>query len=187
MRTAELHGPAEPEHDDDRGLRADDRRGDHHDDDDHHHDRGDDHDVAGRDGLYSPTPVDGWGILKEGVGDQYVDAVEIAGNAVYVGGIFTHAVKGTTTADRANVMSVDLSTGNLRSFVADTNGSVNALASDGDVALPRWDLHDGERHAPQPLAKINLTTGAVDPTFIPTWAALVDDMVVVGGTALPRR
>ena len=28
-------------------------------------------------------------------------------------------------------MSVDLSTGNLRSFVADTNGSVNALASDG--------------------------------------------------------
>src|SRR4249920_3466525 len=52
--------------------------------------------------LYSPTPVDGWGILKD-----------------------------AQTANRANLTSVDLSTGNLRSFMADTNGSVNALASDG--------------------------------------------------------
>ena len=75
--------------------------------------------------------MNGWGILKEGIGDQYVDAVEIAGNAVYTGGHFTHAVKDAETTDRANLMSVDLSTGNLRSFKADTNGSANVLASDG--------------------------------------------------------
>ena len=132
--------------------------------------------------LYSPTPVDGWGILKEGVGDQYVDAVEIAGNAAYAGGLFTHAVKGTTTADRANLMSVDLSTGNLRSFKADTNGSVNALASDG-AALYLGGTFTTVNGVPRSrVAKVDLTTGAVDPTFVADVGALVDDMVVVGGT-----
>ena len=132
--------------------------------------------------LYSPTPVDGWGILKEGVGDQYVDAVEIAGNAAYAGGLFTHAVKDTQTADRANLMSVDLSTGNLRSFKADTNGSVNALASDG-AALYLGGTFTTVNGVPRSrVAKVDLTTGAVDPTFVADVGALVDDMVVVGGT-----
>ena len=131
--------------------------------------------------LYSPTPVDGWGILKEGAGDQYVDAVEIAGNAAYAGGLFTHAVKGTTTADRANLLSVDLSTGNLRSFKADTNGSVNALASDG-AALYLGGTFTTVNGVPRSrVAKVDLTTGAVDPTFVADVGALVDDMVVVGG------
>ena len=132
--------------------------------------------------LYSPTPVDGWGILKEGVGDQYVDAVEIAGNAAYAGGLFAHAVKGTTTADRANLMSVDLSTGNLRSFRADTNGSVNALASDGDALYLGGTFTTVNGVPRSRVAKVDLTTGAVDPTFVADVGALVDDMVVVGGT-----
>ena len=132
--------------------------------------------------LYSPTPVDGWGILKEGAGDQYVDAVEIAGNAAYAGGVFTHAVKDAQTANRANLMSVDLSTGNLRSFVADTNGSVNALASDG-AALYLGGTFTTVNGVPRSrVAKVDLTTGAVDPTFVADVGALVDDMVVVGGT-----
>ena len=132
--------------------------------------------------LYSPTPVNGWGILKEGVGDQYVDAVEIASNAAYAGGLFTHAVKDAQTANRANLMSVDLSTGDLRSFVADTNGSVNALASDG-AALYLGGTFTTVNGAPHNrVAKVDLTTGAVDPTFVADVGALVDDMVVVGGT-----
>ena len=132
--------------------------------------------------LYSTTPVDGWGIYKEGVGDQYVDAVEIAGNAAYAGGLFTHAVKGTTTVGRANLMSVDLSTGNLRSFVADTNGSVDALASDG-AALYLGGTFTTVNGVPRSrVAKVDLATGAVDPTFVADVGALVDDMVVVGGT-----
>ena len=132
--------------------------------------------------LYSPTPVNGWGILKEGVGDQYVDAVEIAGNAAFAGGLFTHAVKDSQTANRANLMSVDLSTGNLRSFVADTNGSVNALASDG-AALYLGGTFTTVNGVPRSrIAKVDLTTGAVDPTFVADVGALVDDMVVVGGT-----
>ncbi len=108
--------------------------------------------------------------------------MEIAGNAAYAGGLFTHAVKGTTTADRANLMSVDLSTGNLRSFKADTNGSVNALASDG-AALYLGGTFTTVNGVPRSrVAKVDLTTGAVDPTFVADVGALVDDMVVVGGT-----
>jgi hypothetical protein len=132
-------------------------------------------------GLYSATPVSGWGILKEGAQDQYVDAVEISGNAVYVGGIFTHAVREAQTANRANLMAVELATGNLLPFVADTNGSVNAIASDGTSLYIGGTFTTVNGVPRSRLAKINLATSAVDPDFNPNVGNIVHDMVVVGG------
>ena len=83
--------------------------------------------------LYSPVPVNGWGILKETpvAFAEYVDAVEIVGDTVYAGGNFANAVKGALTQPRANLMAVSATTGDLLPFRADTNGSVNAIVSDG--------------------------------------------------------
>src|SRR5262245_53183121 len=59
--------------------------------------------------LYSPTPLNGWGISKDTAGafTEYVDVVEIVGNTVYVGGNFANAVRGPQTAPRANFMAVN--------------------------------------------------------------------------------
>ena len=87
--------PADPQwRDDHRGLGADqpdepdDLQHDHHDH--HHDDPGADDDAPRRTAaLLVRRPVNGWGI-EGGRRPEYVDVVEIAGNAVYVGGALHH-------------------------------------------------------------------------------------------------
>ena len=50
--------------------------------------------------LYSETPINSWG--QDGI----AYSVDIQGNMVYVGGDFSHAVKGKQSVARANVMAV---------------------------------------------------------------------------------
>jgi hypothetical protein len=110
---------------------------------------------------------------------QYVDEVEIVGNTVYVGGDFTTAVKGSATAPRANFMAVNITNGELLPFVADTDGPVTAMTSDGTSLYIGGAFRTVKGVSRRGLAKINLATGAVDPTFAPT-SGSVDDMVIVG-------
>ena len=131
-------------------------------------------------GLYSPTPVDGWGIAKNAANDQYIDAVEIAGGAVYAGGRFDQAKRNSQTATRANLMAVELSSGALLPFVADTNGTVNAIASDGSSLYIGGTFTTVNGVARNRLAKLDLATGAVDTSFTAGAGNIVHDMVVVG-------
>jgi Domain of unknown function (DUF5122) beta-propeller len=131
--------------------------------------------------LYSPTPLNGWGISKDtpGAFTEYVDVVEIVGNTVYVGGDFANAVKGPQTAPRANFMAVNITNGDLLPFLVNTNGPVTAMTSDGTSLFIGGDFTSVNGVARTRLAKINLATGAIDPTFVPT-SGRVDDMVIVG-------
>ena len=63
-------------------------------------------------------------------------------------------------------MAVDLATGNLLPFVADTNGSVQRDRLRRRLALHRRDFTTVNGVARSRIAKLDLTTGAVDPTFI---------------------
>jgi hypothetical protein len=131
--------------------------------------------------LYSTTPLNGWGVLKETAGafTEYVDVVKIVGNTVFVGGNFANAVRGAQTAPRANFMAVNITNGELLGFRADTNGPVKALASDGTSLFIGGAFTTVNGVAKRGLAKINLSTGAIDPAFVAT-SGSVDDMVIVG-------
>jgi hypothetical protein len=131
--------------------------------------------------LYSPTPLNGWGIAKDtpGTFTEYVDVVEIVGNTVFVGGDFANAVRGPQTAPRANFMAVDITTGNLLPFLADTNGPVTAMASDGTSLFIGGAFTTVNGVSKRGLAKINLSNGTIDTNFMAT-SGPVDDMVIVG-------
>ncbi len=132
-------------------------------------------------GLYSATPVDGWGIVKEGLNDQYVDAVAIVGDTVYAVGSFANATHKAQLAPRANVMAISASAGQLSSFVADTNGPVYAVASDGTSLYIGGDFTIVNGVARNRLARLDLTTGAVNLTFKAGAGGIVRDLAVVGG------
>jgi Domain of unknown function (DUF5122) beta-propeller len=132
-------------------------------------------------GLYSATPVDGWGILREGTNDQYVDSVKVVGDAVYAVGAFAHAVHSGLVVPRANVMAVQASTGDLLPFVADTNGPVYAVTSDGTSLYLGGDFTTVNGAPHNRLAKVDLTSGAVDPAFKAGTGGIVRDLLVIGG------
>ncbi len=62
--------------------------------------------------------------------DGRVSAIIKIGNAIYVGGSFTHAYDGSTLVPRDNLAAFDLS-GNLLPWNPGANGAVLAFASNG--------------------------------------------------------
>jgi hypothetical protein len=112
--------------------------------------------------LYAETPRAGWS--TNGVGR----AVLVVGDTVYVGGNFTAAVApgGGSSVSRSNLAAFDLATGELRAtFVADTNGSVRALASNGTSLFVGGMFTTINGVARSRLAAVDLTTGAVKTGF----------------------
>jgi hypothetical protein len=112
---------------------------------------------------------------------EYVDAVEIVGDTVYAGGRFANAVKGALTQPRANLMAVSAITGDLLPFRADTNGTVNAIVSDGSSLYVAGNFTMINGVARNRIAKLNLTTGAVDLRFTAASPNVVHDMTIIGG------
>jgi hypothetical protein len=100
---------------------------------------------------------------------------------VYVGGDFSHAVRHAQSVPKANLMAVDINTGDLKTgFVADTDGTVFGLATDGTSLYVGGEFSHINGVARSGLAKVNLTTGAVDPTFTASTPGTVNDVLVVG-------
>jgi hypothetical protein len=125
--------------------------------------------------LYSAKPLDGWGQ------DNIAYVVKIVGNTVYVGGDFAHAVRHGVTVSRSNLMAVDLTTGALKTgFVANTDGIVYSLASDGASLFIGGDFTTVNGVPRNSLAKVNLATGAVDATFGASTPGVVNDLLVAG-------
>ena len=146
---------------------------------DHAHD--DDHDRRDRAAppLLRRRPINRWG--QDGI----AYSVDIQGNIVYVGGDFSHAVKGKQSVARANVMAVQRNTGDLLpGFVANTNGIVHVGALRRGLRLHRWRVHDRQRRGRQPrLAKLDAATGAVDHGFHASTPNFVSDLLLVGSTS----
>jgi hypothetical protein len=124
--------------------------------------------------LYREQPIDNWGH------DGIAYALEIVGNAVFVGGDFEQAVHRAQEVPRANAMAVDLTTGNLLPFTADTNDVVYGVASDGRWVYLAGDFTTVNGVPRQRVARVDRATGAVDPSFTVSTNDYVRDLLLVG-------
>ena len=98
------------------------------------------------------------------VNDGAVQKLLQVGAIMYAGGYFTSVTKGATFA-RQNLFSFNATTGAVQAFTAKTDGPVWALASDGRSLYVGGDFTTVNGVARRGLAKLNLTTGALDPNF----------------------
>jgi hypothetical protein len=111
--------------------------------------------------TFSPTPRAMWG-----VGENKVRAVLVVGNTVYVGGNFTTVRNQTNIiqANRTGLAAFDLTTGQLVSgFQADVNGTVRALATDGNRLFVGGQFTTIKGQPRANLAAVSLTNGNVQP------------------------
>jgi outer membrane protein assembly factor BamB len=119
-------------------------------------------------------PLNGWSH------NGTAHSVDIAGNNVFVGGDFSEARKGNQSVPRSNVLAVERTSGNLLPFVANTNGLVRAVVSDGFFTYIGGDFTT-VNGVPRPrLAKVNAATGALDTSFAPNVPVSVMDLLLVG-------
>jgi hypothetical protein len=127
---------------------------------------------------YAPTPIASDRV--NGVGRSTL----IVGDVVYVGGTFTAvtAPNGQTIASRSNLAAFELSTGRLiTSFRADTNGTVHALATDGQHLYVGGSFTQVANQNRSRLARLNLATGQVDPAFTVNPTSHVYSLAFGGG------
>jgi Ca2+-binding RTX toxin-like protein len=75
---------------------------------------------------FNEQPLDGWDT------DGTVYAVKIVGSVAYIGGDFSSiAAPGGSSVARENLAGIDMTTGAVTAFQADTNGVVRAIEDDG--------------------------------------------------------
>ena len=121
------------------------------------------------DTAFSPPASNGFS------GTSYVRALAISGSSLYVGGYFT-AYKGVArSANR--IAKLDLTNGDLDTNFSrpETNGFNNdvaalAIAGSNLYVGGEFQTYYGVAHLVNRIAKIDLTTGAVDTTFSPPTA-----------------
>jgi len=106
-----------------------------------------------------------------------VRTLAVHGDTLYLGGDFT-TVNGQP---RARVAAVDLQTGAVKAFRADTN-RVNKVVVAGDRLYVAGTFSTIGGVTRNRVAALDLTTGAVDPTFDPNVNAMVNTIA-----ALPDR
>lgn len=107
-------------------------------------------------GALAPSPTT---TLNTGA---IVNAMQLSGNTLYLGGLFT-AIGGTS---RTNVGAIDITTGATLPFQANTNGQVGALLPDGAVLYMGGVFQTVGGQPRRRLARVDAATGAVD-----TWSA----------------
>ncbi len=127
---------------------------------------------------YSSVPIQSWRLNGDG------HAVLKVGNTVYVGGSFTRATSpsGAQSANRFNLAAFDASTGALiSSFVADTDGRVHDLATDGSSLYVAGSFSNINGQQRRRLAMLDLNTGAVQPGFRADAGSTVYSMSLAAG------
>ena len=110
---------------------------------------------------YRPTPFVGWST------NAPVRTVLVVGDTVYAGGDFTTVTSPTgQTLTRGRLAAWDMKTGAIRTgFVADTNGRVESLATDGTSLFVGGDYTQIKGRNIARLSKLDLTTGNVNTGF----------------------
>jgi hypothetical protein len=115
-----------------------------------------------------------------------VRAVAQAGNRIYVGGSFTAVGNGTPSVNRANLVAIDATTGQLvTGFDPHPDNEVNALLVSADgTRLYAGGVFNNVRGCSQcdRLAMLDLTTGAAVNTFRPRPNAAVLKLAQAGNT-----
>jgi DNA-binding beta-propeller fold protein YncE len=115
-----------------------------------------------------------------------VRAVAQAGNTIYVGGSFTAVGNGTPSVNRANLVAIDATTGQLvTGFDPHPDNAVNALLVSADgTRLYAGGVFNNLRGCSQcdRLAMLDLTTGAAVNTFRPRPNAAVLKLAQAGNT-----
>ena len=110
--------------------------------------------------VNSQHPIAGWST------NGPVHAVKIVGDRVYVGGTFdqVRGPGGSPVVARANLFAIDRNTGALiPGFVANTNGIVRALDSDGNALYVGGSFTTLNTTTRRDIAAVDLATGALQP------------------------
>jgi hypothetical protein len=122
-------------------------------------------------------PAQGGGV------DGQVYATLVVGNTLYVGGSFDNAlVQGGASTTRTDLAAFDRGTGALLgAWQANTDAIVRSLASDGSYLYVGGDFTTIGGVAQGRLARVSLTTGAVDTGFAPKLGGSVRAVAVGNG------
>jgi 3-phytase len=125
--------------------------------------------------AYEPVPRVSWGT------NGTSESVVLQGGVLYVGGTFSALVRGSSSLPRANVGAIDATSGDpVSTFTANTNGTVETLATDGTALFIGGTFTTVNGVSRRNLARVDLGTGAVDPAFNPSPNSDVFDLWVSG-------
>jgi hypothetical protein len=119
--------------------------------------------ASGGPGADAGSPISSWGVN----GTAY--AAVVVGSVVYVGGTFSKALPPSgASVPRSNLAAFCLANGNLlSSFVANLNGQVWALTTDGSSVFVAGDFTTHNGQPANRLLRLNPLTGARVPGFNP--------------------
>lgn len=124
------------------------------------------------------VPVAGWST------NGPVYATVVIGNTVYAGGNFTQVrdQSGTQVVNRTNLAAFNRTTGAVRTgFVADTNGIVRALATDGTHVFAGGAFTTVAGVTRKRIASLSPSSGAPDPAFTANAGSVVYALAVRNG------
>lgn len=146
--------------------------------------------------VVSPNPASYTPNVKDdNVGHSAVYALAQSGNTLYAGGRFQRVTdaSGTTSYTRFNIMGFDASNGTMTAFAPNVNGDVWAIEPGGTSLFIGGTFTSVNGVARRGIAKIDATTGLVDPAFnanLPsgrvTQIRLVNGRLIIGGT-FPKK
>ncbi|MGF1664762.1 MAG: fibronectin type III domain-containing protein [Acidimicrobiia bacterium] len=125
---------------------------------------------------YARAPLDGWDV------DGAVYALEVAGDTLYLGGEFTRVVSpdGTASLPRLNLAAIDLGSGEVLPFRADSNGRVTAIEASGSTVFVGGSFSTIGGVAREGVAAVGSSSGAVLAGFDAGLDGGVLDLEIMG-------
>lgn len=141
---------------------------------------------------FTPNVIDDGAVSNAAV---YALEQSADGATIYAGGTFrtVRRAGSSTNITRFNLMSFGATTGLLTSLAPNINGPVWAIRSSGNSIYIGGEFSSVNGSSRRALAKINATTGALDPAFQPsipsgniTEIRLVGGRLIVSGT-FPKK
>ncbi len=110
-----------------------------------------------------------------------VDAIAVSGNTVAAGGRFTRLTQGGTTYNRNNLVLFDADDGQVRAVAPNPAGRVWAAAASGGWIYVGGQFSSIGGTNKRSIARINASTGQVDPGFTSAVSGRVNVLVVANG------
>ncbi|HEX6151331.1 MAG TPA: delta-60 repeat domain-containing protein, partial [Nocardioides sp.] len=131
--------------------------------------------VSANPANYTPSLVEVAGQPK-----PIVDAIAVSGSTVAAGGRFTRVTQGGTTYNRTNLVLFDANTGSVRPAL-DANNRIWAAAASGNWIYVGGQFTSIGGVTKRSIARINASTGQVDPGFTSAVRGRVNVLVVAKG------
>ena len=133
--------------------------------------------------VVSENPANYTPSLVEVAGQEkpIVDAIAVSGNTVAAGGRFTRLTQGGTTYNRNNLVLLDADDGQVRAQALNPNGRVWAAAASGGWIYVGGEFNTIGGITKRSIARINASTGQVDPGFTSAVRGRVNVLVVAKG------